>query len=97
MNHMTHNEGNPYIEGYKDHGTRKIKVQIEVKLVKEVEIEVDDFDVLDDGIDEDGNYWSEDDFSNCDLKEAAFEELHRLEDICSKEDWELWDYDVEKI
>lgn len=59
-------EGNP---------EREIEVTISVTLSKTVKIKVSDYDIIDSGKDEDGNYFEDIDYSNCNLKEAIEEQV----------------------
>lgn len=49
----------------------EIEVEVTVTLKKTLKILVDDYDILDSGIDEDGNYYEEIDYSECNLVEAV--------------------------
>ncbi len=54
---------------------REIEVTISVTLSKTVKIKVSDYDVIDSGKDEDGNYFEDIDYSNCNLKGAVEEQI----------------------
>ena len=50
---------------------REIEVTVSVTLSKTIKVKVSDYDIIDSGKDEDGNYFEEVDYSNCDLKGAV--------------------------
>lgn len=50
---------------------REIEVLVSVTLSKTVKIGVDDYKIVDCGKDEDGNYFKDIDYSECDLKGAV--------------------------
>lgn len=50
---------------------REVEVTVSVTLSKVVKIRVRDYEVLDSGKDEDGIYFEDVDYSNCDLKGAV--------------------------
>ena len=54
---------------------REIEVTVSVTLSKTVKVKVSDYDIVDSGKDEDGDYFEEVDYSNCDLKEAVEEQI----------------------
>lgn len=55
----------------KENSEREIEVLISVTLSKSVKIKVDDYTIIDEGVDEDGYPYENIDFSTCDLKEAV--------------------------
>lgn len=55
----------------KENSEREIEVLISITLSKSVKINVSDYSVLDEGVDEDGYPYENIDFSTCDLKEAV--------------------------
>ena len=58
--------------GIEEYSTPKtIKVLISITLSKEVEVTVEDYIIKDSGLDEDGFYFEDIDYSNCDLVEAV--------------------------
>lgn len=50
---------------------KEIEVEVTVTLKKKLKILVDDYDVLDSGLDEDGNYYEDIDYSECNLVDAV--------------------------
>lgn len=54
-----------------DNPEREIEVTVSVTLSKTVKIKVSDYEITDSGKDEDGEYFEEVDYSNCDLKSAV--------------------------
>lgn len=53
-----------------DNPEREIEVTVSVTLSKTVKIKVSDYEITDSGKDEDGEYFEDIDYSNCDLKDA---------------------------
>ena len=58
-----------------DNPEREIEVTVSVTLSKTVKIKVSDYEVTDFGKDENGEYFEDIDYSNCDLKGAVEEEI----------------------
>lgn len=58
-----------------DNPEREIEVTVSVTLSKTVKIKVSDYEI-DSGRDEDGNYFEEVDYSNCDLKEEVMKQVY---------------------
>ena len=54
---------------------REVEVTISITLSKTVKIKVKDYEIVDSGRDEDGEYFEDIDYSNCDLKSAVEEQL----------------------
>ena len=54
---------------------REIEVLISVTLSKTVKIKVSDYTITDSGKDEDGDYFEDVDYSDCDLKGAVEEQI----------------------
>lgn len=50
---------------------REIEVTVSVTLSKTIKVKVSDYDIINSGKDEDGEYFEEVDYSNCDLKSAV--------------------------
>ena len=55
---------------------REIEVTISVTLSKTVKIKVSDYTITDSGKDEDGDYFEDVDYSDCDLKGAVEEQIY---------------------
>lgn len=58
-----------------DNPEREIEVTVSVTLSKTVKIKVSDYEITDSGKDEDGEYFEDIDYSNCDLKGAVEEQV----------------------
>lgn len=58
-----------------DNPEREIEVTVSVTLSKTVKIKVSDYEITDSGKDEDGEYFEDIDYSNCDLKGAVEEQI----------------------
>lgn len=54
---------------------REIEVLVSITLSKSVKIKVSDYEIIDSGIDKNGNYFEDIDYSNCNLKEAVEEQI----------------------
>lgn len=58
-----------------DNPEREIEVTVSVTLSKTVKIKVSDYEINDSGKDEDGEYFEDIDYSNCNLKNAVEEQV----------------------
>ena len=58
-----------------DNPEREIEVTVSVTLSKTVKIKVSDYEITDSGRDDDGEYFEDIDYSNCDLKGAVEEQI----------------------
>ena len=58
-----------------DNPEREIEVTVSVTLSKTVKIKVSDYEIIDSGKDEDGEYFEDVDYSNCDLKSAVEKQI----------------------
>ena len=58
-----------------DNPEREIEVTVSVTLSKTVKIKVSDYEITDSGRDDDGEYFENVDYSNCDLKGAVEEQI----------------------
>lgn len=54
---------------------KEIEVTVSVTLSKTIKIKVSDYEITDSGKDEDGQYYEDIDYSNCDLKKAVEEQV----------------------
>lgn len=79
-------EDNPYEE---------IDVTVSITLHKSFKIKVNDYDITDEGVDDDGNYFCDKDFSTCNLYEAAKNQLD-LSDISEENGWTEDEFEVIK-
>lgn len=59
-----------------DNPEREIEVTVSVTLSKTVKIKVSDYEIIDSGKDEDGEYFEDVDYSDCDLKGAVEEQIY---------------------
>ena len=59
---------------------REVEVTISITLSKTVNIKVKDYEIVDSGRDEDGEYFEDIDYSNCDLKSVVEEQLFLPQD-----------------
>ena len=59
----------------KENPEREIEVTVSVTLSKTIKVKVSDYDIINSGKDEDGEYFEEIDYSNCDLKSAVEEQI----------------------
>lgn len=65
-----------------DNPEREIEVTVSVTLSKTIKIKVSDYEIIDSGKDEDGEYFEEIDYSNCDLKKAVEEQITLPQNAC---------------
>lgn len=92
-----------------DNPEREIEVTVSVTLSKTVKVRVSDYEITDSGKDEDGEYFEDIDYSNCDLKGAVEEQVVLPQDAwknlrCTLEhrdrvfndlrDWDVDDFEV---
>ena len=75
-----------------DNPEKEIEVTVSVTLSKTIKINVSDYEIIDSGKNEDGEYVEDLDFSNCDLKEAVENQYILPQDKCS--DWNIDDFEV---
>lgn len=61
---------------------KEIEVLVSITLSKSVKIKVSDYEIIDSGIDEDGEYFEDIDYSNCNLKEAVEEQIELPQNAC---------------
>lgn len=71
---------------------REIEVTVSVTLSKTIKIKVSDYDIIDSGKDEDGEYFEEVNYSNCDLKEAVINQ--ELLPQNKFPDWNVDDFEI---
>lgn len=81
---------------------REVEVTISITLSKTIKIKVNDYKIVDSGKDEDGEYFEDIDYSNCDLKSAVKEQLFLpqyagdlMTEYHIKEGYDLQDYTVD--
>lgn len=77
-----------------DNSEREIEVTISVTLSKTTKIKVSDYEITNSGKDEDGEYFEEIDYSNCDLEEAVKEQIKLPQD--TYKDWNIDDFEIIK-
>lgn len=71
---------------------KEIEVTVSVTLSKTIKVKVSDYEIVDSGKDEDGEYFEEVDYSNCDLKSVVENQYILPQDKCS--DWDVDDFEV---
>lgn len=59
-----------------DNPEREVEVTVSITLSKTLKVRVDDYQIVDSGKDEDGKYFEDIDYSNCDLKEAVVNQTY---------------------
>ena len=59
----------------KENPEREIEVTVSVTLSKTIKVKVSDYDIIDSGKDEDGEYFEDIDYSSCDLKGAVEKQI----------------------
>ena len=59
----------------KENPEREIEVTVSVTLSKTIKVKVSDYDIINSGKDEDGEYFEDIDYSNCDLKGAVEKQI----------------------
>lgn len=65
-----------YIYNNDDENTpREIEVNISLTLSKTVKVKVDDYEIMDSGVDEDGIVFEDVDYSQCDLNTAVRDQI----------------------
>ena len=75
-----------------DNPEREVEVTVSITLSKTLKVRVDDYQIVDSGKDEDGEYFEDIDYSNCDLKSAVENQYILPQDKCS--DWDVDDFEV---
>lgn len=85
-----HDPRAPYNEV--DTPEKEIEVCISVTLSKTVKVKVSDYTIVDSGKDEDGEYFEDIDYSDCDLKTAVKEQITLPQDTCKG--WDVDDFEV---
>ena len=63
-----------------DNPEREIEVTISITLSRTAKIKVSDYEVVDSGIDEDGEHFEDIDYSRCDLKKAVENQVYLPQD-----------------
>lgn len=92
-----------------DNPEREIEVLVSITMSKNVKIKVTDYQIVDEGYDEDGDYRASIDYSDCDLKSAVEEQIKmpqdagfymkkglHSEEYSEFEDWHVDDFEVIK-
>ena len=67
----------------------EIEVTVYVAFTKTIKINVNDYRIVDEGVDEDGCYYRDDDYSDCDLDTPAREQTYADVDSMEQNGWEL--------
>ena len=74
-----------------DPEVRSIEVEITLTLTKRVDLKVSDYEVIEQGVDKDGVFFEDIDFSNCDIDSAVKEQV----DL--PKNWIIEDIDTELV
>ncbi len=79
----------------KDNSEKEIEVTVSITLSKTLKIRVNDYQIIDSGKDEDGEYFEDIDYSCCDLKKAVKEQilLPQLQETKAWKDLKDWNVD----
>lgn len=72
---MSQSEWNNAPWNQEDNPEKEIEVTVSVTLSKTVKVRVSDYEITDSGRDEDGEYFEDVNYSNCDLKGAVEEQI----------------------
>jgi len=72
---MSQSEWNNAPWNQEDNPEKEIEVTVSVTLSKTVKVRVSNYEITDSGMDEDGEYFEDVDYSNCDLKGAVEEQI----------------------
>lgn len=72
---------------------REIEVTISLSVSKTVKIKVDDYTILDEGVDSEGLYYEDIDYSTCDLKSAVRNQISFPKDLTN---WSIDEFEVIK-
>ena len=75
-----------------DNPEKEIEVTVSITLSKTLKIKVSDYEIVESGKDEDGNYFEDIDYSNCDLKSAVENQYTLPQD--KFKDWNIDDFEV---
>lgn len=65
-----------------DNPEKEIEVTVSVTLSKTVKIKVSDYEIIDSGKDEDGEYFEDIDYSKCNLKKAVEDQITLPQNAC---------------
>lgn len=71
---------------------REIEVTVSVTLSKTIKVKVSDYNIIEAGKDEDGEYFEDIDYSNCDLKEAVERQIRLPQNKFP--DWNVDDFEI---
>ena len=81
-----------------DNPEKEIEVTVSITLSKTVKIKVSDYSIIASEKDEDGNYYEDIDYSNCNLKGAVEEQLYLPQDAGRLIDcFELFPFKAKRI
>lgn len=71
-----------------EHPKEEVEVEVVVTLVKTVKVEVDDYIIKDEGVDEDGFPYTDIDFSTCDITDKV--NINTIkEDLKDTDSWDI--------
>ena len=74
-----------------DPEVRSVEVEITLTLTKRVNLKVTDYELIEQGVDKDGVYFEDIDFSNCDIDSAVKEQVD------FPKNWIIEDIDTEIV
>lgn len=75
-----------------DNPEREVEITVSITLSKTLKVRVNDYQIVDSGKDEDGEYFEDIDYSDCDLKNAVENQYVLPQD--KFKDWDIDDYEV---
>ena len=71
--------------------SKEVEVTVSVTLSKTVKVKINDYDIISQGIDEDGNFFENIDYSNCNITNAVEEQV--LLPQYYMKDWNVDDFE----
>lgn len=89
---VEHNSTSPW--NVRSNPSRKIEVEVTVTLSKVVSVWVDDYRIIDSGVDEEGEYFEDIDYSECDIEKAVMHQV-KLPGKDILNDWKGTNLEVE--
>ena len=70
---------------------KEVEVTVSVTLSKTVKVKINDYDIISQGVDEDGNFFENIDYSNCNITNAVEEQI--LLPQYYMKDWNVDDFE----
>lgn len=71
--------------------SKEVEVTVSVTLSKTVKVKINDYDIISQGVDEDGNFFENIDYSNCNITNAVEEQV--LLPQYYMKDWNVDDFE----